>query len=440
MDDVSPFEAHIKALDPTACRFFENEFSRGGFNATRQQIKQRLYAVLSIPTFDRLFSAPRSKVSFFDALNEGTIVLVNTAKDLLKTDGTAIFGRFILALIEHAVMERANIPENERTPVFLYVDEAQDYFDETIETLLVQGRKFNVGLTLAHQTLAQLSPRLRAVLMTNTTIKFAGGVSDMDARALASDMRTTPDNLLAMRKGQDVSSFALAVRNLTPNALTVDMPLGFLEDQPALEAEQYEALLHANRERTGYVPDVEKNATEKGATDDTPASGHRESETEAGSDHVAAQHRLARLGRERGLGAEIEYALSDGKRIDLALFGHGLSIAVEVSVTNRKDYERSNVEKALDAGFDQVWLVADDPGHREKIASQVRRTLDPQQLGKVSFGTSDDAMTWLSRFDAPTEMGANVAGYVVDTILVPPLSTTDYQYRQKALQRALHNS
>lgn len=438
MDDVSPFEKHIEALDPTARRFFENEFSRGGFNATRQQIKQRLYAVLSIPTFDRLFSAPRSKVSFFNALNEGTIVLVNTAKDLLKADGTAIFGRFILALIEHAVMERANLPENERTPVFLYVDEAQDYFDETIETLLVQGRKFSVGLTLAHQTLAQLSPRLRAVLMSNTTIKFAGGVSDADARALASDMRTTPDNLLAMRKGDVVSSFALSVRNMTPNALTVDVPFGLLEDQPALNAERYEALLNVNRERIGYVPDVERDTTEEGSTGDVPASSERESETDAGSDHVAVQHRLAELARERGFGAEIEYALSDGKRIDLALFGHNLSIAVEISVTNREGYELSNVEKALAAGFDQVWLVADDPDHRERIASHVRRTLSPQQLIKVSFGTSNDAVMWLSRFDAPTGEVATVAGYTVGTIFVPPSSVADHEYRRERLRQVMN--
>ena len=39
-------------------------------------------------------------------------------------------------------MERAVIPEGERTPTFLYVDECKDYFDETIEVLLAQGHTF----------------------------------------------------------------------------------------------------------------------------------------------------------------------------------------------------------------------------------------------------------------------------------------------------------
>ncbi len=228
MDDVRPFQEHIQKLDPTAKRFFEQEFSKKGFNQTRQQIKQQLYTVLSIPTFDRLFSASKSKINFFDALNEGSIILVNTAKDLLKTDGAAIFGRFVLSLIEHAIMERSTLEESERTPTFLYVDEAQDYFDETIETMLVQGRKFNFGLTLAHQNLAQLSSRLNAVLAGNTTVKLVGGVTDKDARQLASDIRAKPDRLLSMKKHADHTEFALSVRNQTPHALKVDIELGYL--------------------------------------------------------------------------------------------------------------------------------------------------------------------------------------------------------------------
>jgi hypothetical protein len=32
------------------------------------------------------------------------------------------------------------LPESRRTPTFLYVDEAQEYFDDTIETILTQAR------------------------------------------------------------------------------------------------------------------------------------------------------------------------------------------------------------------------------------------------------------------------------------------------------------
>ena len=435
MDDVSPFKGHIEKLDSTARRFFEKEFARKTFNATRQQIKHRLYAVLSIPTFDRLFSAPRSKIDFFDVLNEGTIILVNTAKDLLKTDGTEIFGRFVLSLIEHAIMERATLPEKDRTPTYLYVDEAQDYFDETIESLLVQGRKFNFGLVLAHQNLAQLNPRLRAVIMGNTTIKLAGGVSDSDARALAPDMRTTPDNLLSMKKRDDVSEFALSVRNLTPHALKVSVPFGFLENDPVLDPEQQAALLSCNRDRVGYVPEVPPSE-QPTATPELPSADEVDTHVE-NHRHVGVQRNLAEQARNRGFGVEIEYAMADGKRIDLALFGHHLNIAVEVSVTNREAYELSNIQKALDADFDQVWMIADDPNHREKIAAHVRQSLSPDAIARVAFGSFDDAKTWLTRFIAPSGKQSTVVGYEVETIFMPPDSLGDHGYRQEQLRYLL---
>ena len=110
-------------------------------------------------------------------MNDGSIILINTAKDLLKQDGASLYGRFFLSMIGQAIMERAVIPEHERTPTFLYVDECQDYFDETIEVLLAQGRKYKIGVTLAHQHMDQLSTHERASVLANTSIKACGGVN-----------------------------------------------------------------------------------------------------------------------------------------------------------------------------------------------------------------------------------------------------------------------
>ena len=82
-----------------------------------------------------------------------------------------------------------------------------------------QARKFNVGVLFAHQHLDQLTPALRASVAANTSIKIAGGVSDKDARALASDMRTTPDFIAGMAKHAKSTEFACYVRNYTNNAV-----------------------------------------------------------------------------------------------------------------------------------------------------------------------------------------------------------------------------
>jgi len=438
MDDVRPFQEYIKKLDPTAKRFFEQEFSKKGFNATRQQIKQRLYTVLSIPTFDRLFSAPKSKINFFDALNDGSIILVNTAKDLLKADGAAIFGRFVLSLIEHAIMERATLDADERTPTFLYVDEAQDYFDETIETMLVQGRKFNFGLTLAHQNLAQLSSRLNAVLAGNTTIKFAGGISDKDARSLASDMRTTGAMLLSMQKRGDHAEFALSVRNQTPHALKVDVEFGHLENSAVMTDAGYAELVAQNREHVCYVPEAaqpEPNREPKTATvapecaDSTPEPkrvGHR-----------AIQEQIASKAKKHGFAASVEYVLPNDKRVDVALFGHGLRIAVEVSVTNRQEYERSNIEKALEAGFGVVWMIAQDADHRDQLQQFARENIPPEKWPCVLFAPVDEIISWIGRHPVSEQGEQRVAGYCVELVFDASVTASERQYRWERINSIL---
>ncbi len=440
MDDVRPFQKHIQKLDATAKRFFEQEFAKKGFNQTRQQIKQRLYTVLSIPTFDRLFSAPKSKINFFDALNRGSIILVNTAKDLLKTDGAAIFGRFVLSLIEHAIMERATLKESDRTPTFLYVDEAQDYFDETIETMLVQGRKFNFGLTLAHQNLAQLSSRLNAVLAGNATIKLAGGVTDKDARQLASDMRTSPDMLLSMKKHSTHTEFALSVRNQTPHALKVDIALGSLERSVFMSDKEYDELLAQNRERVCYVPVV---PTSEPAPEPGSATEARETADSAPKPehpgHRAIQEKIAAKAKKHGFAASVEYVLPNDKRIDVALFGHGLRIAVEVSVTNRQEYELSNVEKALEAGFGAVWMVVSDADHRSQLQQYIQNKLSPDKWVSVLFGVDGDVQSWLSRYVAPKQNVKQVAGYDIEVTFDASASVDNSKYRSAQIEALLHD-
>ncbi len=454
MDDTRPFAGHIEKLDPTARRFFEKEFARKGFNATRQQIKDRLYAVLSIPTFDRLFSAPKSKINFFDCLNNGSIILIDTAKGLLKDEGTAIFGRFMLALIEHAISERANIPDEDRNPVFLYMDEAHEYFDDTVETLLVEARKFRCGLTLAHQNLTQLSSRLRQIFMGNTSIKLCGGITDSDARALAPDMRTTPDFLLSMRKHEEHSSteFALSVRNITPRALKVNVPLGFLESYPTLEPHQRAVLLERNRHTIGYTPIQNEEPLEERVPATTPipsplpapapslpiqtpspsvptsapATGHRE-----------LQNRIKQAAQKCGFSATIEQQVQGGKgRIDVALTRDDLRIACEVSVTTKLGHERRNIEKCLAAGYDQVWVTSPDVAQLIKLREGLLPTLPDTTRQRVSFLSEDELMAQLAALTTHSSVSqSRVLGYDVNVVhaQISPSQAKDRRARLAAV-------
>ena len=185
-----------------------------------------------------MFSHPRSKLDLFKEMNAGKIILINTAKDLLKEQGTEIFGRFFIAMIAQAAQERATLPAHKRIPTFVYIDEAQDYFDRNIGLILAQARKYNVGMVLAHQYLGQLEPKLQEAFAANTAIKFAGGVSAKDARVLAPMLYCQPEFIESQSKG----SFAANIRGVTKGAVPLTFPFGVVEGLPQMSKDQRKAL------------------------------------------------------------------------------------------------------------------------------------------------------------------------------------------------------
>ncbi|MDO8878372.1 MAG: ATP-binding protein, partial [Pseudolabrys sp.] len=149
--------------------------------------------------------------------------------------------------------------------------ECQDYIakDSNITVILEQARKQKVGLVIAHQYLAQLSANILDGLHANTSIKFAGGVSDRDAHALARNMRTTPDFIESQSRG----SFAAYVRNFTSNAVSLRIPFGVLEDQERMTAGEQSAL--RDRMRAQYAV-VDTQAQASSATPSSPSSDPEE--------------------------------------------------------------------------------------------------------------------------------------------------------------------
>jgi hypothetical protein len=192
-----------------------------------------------------MFSHPRSKLDLQAEMNAGKVILINTAKDLLKASGTEIFGRFFVALIAQAAQERAVLHERDRMPTFVYVDEASEYFDRNVETILAQARKYKVGMILAHQYLNQLDPKLREAFSANTAIKFAGGGSPQDAKAMAQMIGCDADLITAQPK----MSFVASIRGVTQAPLPLRFPAGHLESLPQMGWKDKERLKESMRER-----------------------------------------------------------------------------------------------------------------------------------------------------------------------------------------------
>lgn len=248
------YREHIEKLEGTPRRFFETEFDGKEFTNTKTQVLRRLYGILENQTFERMFSNPVSKFDMFTEMNAGKLILINTSKSLLKEQGTEVFGRFFIALIAQAAQERATLPDYDRLPAMVYVDEAQDYFDQNISVILSQARKYMVGMIMAHQYLGQLSNGLQEAFEANTSIKLAGGVSARDARALAGQMSSSAEIIHDKPKG----TFATYVRGLTKRAVPVSFPFFVLENFPRASKDEIEEIREHSRK--SYAEPLQKKA------------------------------------------------------------------------------------------------------------------------------------------------------------------------------------
>lgn len=272
-DGLQDFAEYVPKLDsPTARQFFETEFYSREFDATKKQVRRRLWGILENKTFEHMFSYPETKLRLSEEMNAGKVILINTSKDLLKQTGTEIFGRFFVALITQAALERASIPKSERMATHVYIDEANDYFqggDQNLPVILEQARKYRISMTLAHQYLDQLDGKLRSSFAANTSTKIVGGVSDKDARAFASDMRTSPETITAMRKFDDHAEFAISVKNVTGGTMRLRVPFGTMERMPRMSDADFSQLRDLQRERYCVPVDDVRAALNKsvGASD-----------------------------------------------------------------------------------------------------------------------------------------------------------------------------
>ena len=215
---------------------------------------RKLFAPLNYEVEYIYVLTARNKLDMFAAIQGQKVVLVNTSKALLKTDASALFGRYMIAQVMAAAFERVAVPYSERKPAYLVIDEAAEYFDDSLESLLSQARKFQLGVLFAHQHMEQLTPALRSSVASNTSIKMAGGVSDRDARLLDADMRTSNEFIASMRKGAKSTEFAAYVRNETPTAVRIEVPFGTMEAAPRMSNSEHRRLIERNRARYSADP------------------------------------------------------------------------------------------------------------------------------------------------------------------------------------------
>lgn len=192
----------IAAFDENTQRFFEKDFGSDEYKRSREAIRRRLDSLLLNPSFRRLFSATENHFDMFAELRDKRLILIDTNKPLLDGAASSFFGRLFIAMIVRASHMRFKNRHEQYRPVYLVVDEAHEYFDQSISDMLEQARKANIGLIVAHQSLSQAKGdgrrNIADPLMVNTATKIVWTSYREDAAKFAANMQISANTILSL--------------------------------------------------------------------------------------------------------------------------------------------------------------------------------------------------------------------------------------------------
>lgn len=224
-------------------------------------VLNKVSPLISLPTLRRVFGQ-RQALPLRTLLDEapGQVMLVSLAVDRLHEAGRLAGGLFV-STFQSAIMARADRPEAARIPVNLYVDEFETMASDRFQSIVAEGRRFGLGLTLSHQNNNQLDTNLRHVLRNNVHTQFYFQTGALDAVELAREIggSETREQVRTMLISQRVGQSFL-IRRGQPSVRVQVLPC----PDPKVGREQVEAIKRAARSRFSQpVGEIDRDLAER---------------------------------------------------------------------------------------------------------------------------------------------------------------------------------
>lgn len=169
--------------DDMVKRFFAIEFADWSEKFDTDAIiplVNKLGQFLSDPLLRNIFGQKENKINIAELMNSQKIILINLSKGKIGEENSSFFGSMFLTKIKQAGMERAHLLEKDRKDFYIYVDEFQNVVTQTFENILSEARKYGINLTMAHQYVGQIQPKIYQSILGNvgSIISFRIGGED----------------------------------------------------------------------------------------------------------------------------------------------------------------------------------------------------------------------------------------------------------------------
>jgi hypothetical protein len=187
-----------KVTNPVVKSFWMHEYANTGAREREEMIpyfSSKFGPFITNMIMRNTIGQPKSAFDFRKVMDEGKILLVKLSKGKIGDLNTQLLGLVMVARIQMAAMSRADMPEKDRRPFYLYVDEFQNFATESFCSILSEARKYKLCLVMAHQYINQLvttkygstSSQIRDAVFGNVGSLSAFKVGAEDAEYLAKE-------------------------------------------------------------------------------------------------------------------------------------------------------------------------------------------------------------------------------------------------------------
>ncbi|MFA6609015.1 MAG: type IV secretion system DNA-binding domain-containing protein [Candidatus Paceibacterota bacterium] len=174
--------------DPTVKEFWEKEYASYTERFAQEAapaIQNKVGQFVGNPLIRNIVGQQKTSIDLRDAMDSKKILIVNLSKGKVGEGNANLIGSLLITKIYLAAMSRADVGpyELEKLPPFyVYVDEFQNFANESFANILSEARKYNLALTVAHQYIEQMTDEVKAAVFGNvgTMITFRVGATDAE--------------------------------------------------------------------------------------------------------------------------------------------------------------------------------------------------------------------------------------------------------------------
>lgn len=173
----------VRVTSPEVLSFWQNEFEKMPPTLRAESISPILNKMgyfNANPMLRNILGQKKRGLKFTQILDESKLLICNLSKGSIGEDSCKIIGSLLVTHIQLASLYRVSIPEQERIPFYLFVDEVQNFIGTSFVEMLSECRKFGLGVFLTNQFLNQLPIPLQESILSNvgTIITFRVGTND----------------------------------------------------------------------------------------------------------------------------------------------------------------------------------------------------------------------------------------------------------------------